>query len=153
MNEDSNLLASNGGHIILSKHWGKHLLSHMGFVKGRANTKAKITVEDFEAVKAQFLIDIKAVVEFDEIPHELIINWLFIMFHGLWKKKGVSELKLWGWMISGKLQLYLQDLLQETTSLPSLYTKALPNVAFQQSSFPQNGTLHTAITTGQMSKQ
>ena len=50
MNEDSNLLACNGSHIILSKHWCKHLLSRMGFIK--ANTKAKITVEDFEAVKA-----------------------------------------------------------------------------------------------------
>lgn len=28
--KDSNLLACNGGHISLSKHWGKHLLSHMG---------------------------------------------------------------------------------------------------------------------------
>ena len=33
------------------------------------------TVEDFEAVKAQFLTDVKAVVEMNEIPHELIINW------------------------------------------------------------------------------
>ena len=37
MSKDSNLLACNGGHIILSKHWGKHLLSGMGFVKRRAN--------------------------------------------------------------------------------------------------------------------
>ena len=51
----------------------------MGFVKRRANTKAKITVEDFEAVKAQFLIDIKAVVEFDKIPHELIILLPYII--------------------------------------------------------------------------
>ena len=31
MNEDSNLLASNGGHIVLTKHWAKHLLGRMGF--------------------------------------------------------------------------------------------------------------------------
>ena len=41
---DSNLLASNGGHIILLKHWAKHLLSRMGFVKRRASTKAKIAI-------------------------------------------------------------------------------------------------------------
>ena len=36
---DSNLLAANGGHIVLTKHWGKHL-TRMGFVKRRASTKA-----------------------------------------------------------------------------------------------------------------
>ena len=41
LNEDSNRLASNGGHISLSKHWGKHLLSRMGFVTRRENTKLK----------------------------------------------------------------------------------------------------------------
>lgn len=74
-NYDSNLLASNGGHITLTKHWGKHLLNRMGFVKRRATTKAKITIQNFEEVKVQFLLDIKAVVEFHEIPHDLIINW------------------------------------------------------------------------------
>ena len=56
MNEDSNLLASNGGHIVLTKHWGKHLLGRMGFVKRRASTKAKVTVEDFEALRHSFLL-------------------------------------------------------------------------------------------------
>ena len=73
--KDSNLLASNGGHITLSKHWGKHLLSRMGYVKRRASTKAKVAVQDFEEVKAQFLLDIKVVVEMDEIPFDLVINW------------------------------------------------------------------------------
>ena len=36
--KDSNLLASHGGHISLTKHWGKHLLTNMGFVKHRAST-------------------------------------------------------------------------------------------------------------------
>lgn len=47
----------------------------MGFVKRRASTKAKVSIENFEEVKAQFLLDIKAVVEFEEIPFDLIINW------------------------------------------------------------------------------
>ena len=74
-NKDSNLLASNGGHIVLSKYWGKNLLKRMGFVKRRASTKAKVTIENFEEVKAQFLLDIKAVVEFEEILFDLVINW------------------------------------------------------------------------------
>ena len=47
----------------------------MGFVKRRASTKAKISIENFEEVKAQFLLDIKAVVEMEDIPFDLIINW------------------------------------------------------------------------------
>ena len=68
--KDSNLLAFNGGHISVTKHWGKHLLTRMGFVKHRASTKAKITVPNFEEVKAEFLFDIKVLVEMDDIPFD-----------------------------------------------------------------------------------
>ena len=47
----------------------------MGFVKWRASTKAKIDIDDFEAVKEKFLFDVKVAVEMEEIPHDLIINW------------------------------------------------------------------------------
>ena len=62
-NHDSILLTSNGGHITLMKSWGKHLLNRIAFVKRRATTKAKVNVQNFEKVKMQFLLDIKAVVE------------------------------------------------------------------------------------------
>ena len=68
---NSNFLASNGGHIVLTNHWGKHL-NRMGFVKQRATTEAKVMVENFEEVKAQFLLDIKAVVKFHDILSSLI---------------------------------------------------------------------------------
>ncbi len=70
--KDSDLLACNGGHISLTKDWAKSL---MGLVKRRASTKAKVRPDDFEALKSQFLLDIKTVVEMDEIPLDLIINW------------------------------------------------------------------------------
>ena len=73
--KDSNFLASNGGHIVLSKHWDKHLLSCMGYVKCRASTKAKTTVQNFDEVKMQFPLDIKVVVEMEGIPIDLVINW------------------------------------------------------------------------------
>lgn len=44
-------------------------------MKWRASTKAKIDIDDFEAVKEKFLFDVKVVVEMEEIPHDLIINW------------------------------------------------------------------------------
>ena len=74
-NFDCNLLLSNGGHIICGKHWAKNFLTRMGFVKRRANTTAKVSVADFEVHKAQFLFDIAAIVEMEEIPKALVINW------------------------------------------------------------------------------
>ena len=97
---DSNLLVSNGGHIVLSKHCAKHLLSRMGFVKRRASTKAKISIQNFDEVKAQFLLDIKAGVEMDEIPFDLVINWDQTGIHyvpvGSWtmEKEGAQKVEI-----------------------------------------------------------
>ena len=46
----------------------------MGMVKQRVNTKAKVTVEDFQTLKEQFLPDIKNVVRLDEVPQAFISN-------------------------------------------------------------------------------
>ena len=67
-NVDSNLLACNGGHILITKFWAQSLLSRMGFVKRRCNTKAKWPlrlVQNFDEIKAQFLLDIKTVISFE----------------------------------------------------------------------------------------
>ena len=74
-NHDSNLLQCNGGHIILTKSWAKSFLDRIGFVKRRASTKSKVNPADFEAHKNQFLLDVKTVVEMEEIPKALSINW------------------------------------------------------------------------------
>ena len=72
---DSNLLECNGGHVHLTKHWAKYLLQRMGFVKRRASTKAKVSLLDFERYRAQFVFDVKAMIEMEDIPSELVINW------------------------------------------------------------------------------
>ena len=59
VNEDANLLDCNGSHISLTKHWTENSLHRIGFVKRKATTKAKLTVENFKALKQQFLLDIK----------------------------------------------------------------------------------------------
>ena len=69
-NVDSNLLECNGGHISLTKHWAKYLLERMGFVKRPASTKAKVSLPDFERFKAQFVFDVKAVIEMEEIDSQ-----------------------------------------------------------------------------------
>ena len=72
---DSNLLAANGGHIVFSKHWAQYMLERMGYVKRKATSKAKVTVENLSALKQQYLLDIKGTVEMEEIPEDLILNW------------------------------------------------------------------------------
>ena len=52
--KDANLLACNGGHLTITKPWAKSLLKRMGFVKRKAGTKAKVSIEDFQEQKEQF---------------------------------------------------------------------------------------------------
>ena len=52
--KDANLLACNGGHFTITKPWAKSLLKRMGFVKRKAGTKAKVSIEDFQEQKEQF---------------------------------------------------------------------------------------------------
>ena len=59
---DPGMLASAGGSVVLTKDWARYLLQWMGYVKRKATTKAKNTVEDFDTVKSDFLFDIKVVV-------------------------------------------------------------------------------------------
>ena len=75
MKSDMRLLKCNGGHIDITKHWAQSFLDRLGFVKRRASSKAKVTVEKFEEMKAQFLFDVKTIVEMADVPPELVINW------------------------------------------------------------------------------
>ena len=84
----------------MTKSWAKHPLERMRFVKLKASTKDKINIDDFEAVKEQFLFDVKVVVEMEEIPHDLIINWDQTGIHyipvGSWtmEKEGAKRVEI-----------------------------------------------------------
>ena len=69
------ILMSHGKSEELTKDWARYVLQRMGMVKRKANTKAKVTVEDFDDLKKLFLMDIKSAVQIDEIPAQLIVNW------------------------------------------------------------------------------
>ena len=43
--------------------------------KKKSQYKAKVTAANFDAHKAQFVIDRQCIVELEEIPPHLIINW------------------------------------------------------------------------------
>ena len=73
--KDSNLLDINGGPICLSKPWAKSFLERIGFVKRKGTTKAQVAAADFEVLKQEFLFTVKSIVEMDEIPTQLVINW------------------------------------------------------------------------------
>ena len=99
---DSNLLRVNGGHIACGKSWAKSLLSRLGYVKRRASTKMKVLPSDFEACKSQFLFDVKCVIELEEIPKDLVINWDHTGIHyvpvGSWTmaKEGSKRVEITG---------------------------------------------------------
>lgn len=70
------LLVEFGGHVELNRHWAYSLLNRMKFVQRKVTTaKSKHTVEDFDRLKEEFLNDVVATVEIEEIPPELILNW------------------------------------------------------------------------------
>ena len=71
LNKDANILKQ----ITLTKDWAKSLPIRMGMVKRRVSSKAKVDVENFEALKQGFLLDIKNIVSLEEIPPDLNINW------------------------------------------------------------------------------
>ena len=72
MGKDANLLACNGGSIVLTKEWAGYVL---GMVKYRVNIKIKVTIGDFDKLKKLFLLDIRSILQMDEVPAQLIINW------------------------------------------------------------------------------
>ena len=76
MNKNAHLLVSNGGGINLTKDWAKYLLKCMGFVKRKACSKSKVDVEQFQDLKETFLLEIKNTVVMDDIPEDLIINFV-----------------------------------------------------------------------------
>ena len=75
LKHDMRLLKVNGGHIDITKHWAQSFLNRMGYVKRRASSKAKVSPEKFNEMKAQFLFDVKTIVVMEDIPADLIINW------------------------------------------------------------------------------
>ena len=66
------MLSEYGGPITITKNWAKSLLYRMGFVKRKGCSKVKLSVTNFHELKDQYLMDIKSVVEMEEIPPHLV---------------------------------------------------------------------------------
>jgi len=69
------LLKENGGPIELTSIWAKSLHQQINFVKRKATMSAKVEQSHFKELKKQFLLDIKAVIDMEDVPSDLILNW------------------------------------------------------------------------------
>ena len=70
------MLAEYGGHVEFNVDWAYSLLHRMNFVQRKVTTaKSKHAVAEFRELKEQFLAEVVATVEMEEIPSELILNW------------------------------------------------------------------------------
>ena len=59
----------------LTKEWAKSVLRWMGYTKRKANSKCKVNLINFDKIKQQYLLDIRAAVEMEDIPPSLVKNW------------------------------------------------------------------------------
>ena len=70
------MLAEYGGHVELNRFWAYSLLCQMKFVQRKVTTaKSKHATAEFHQLKEQFLKEVVATVQMEEIPPELILNW------------------------------------------------------------------------------
>lgn len=76
LTSNRSMLVEFGGNVELNRHWAYLLLHRMNFVQRKVTTaKSKHAIEDFDWLKEEFLDDVVATVEMEEIPSELILNW------------------------------------------------------------------------------
>ena len=75
---DRSFLSEIGGFISITPNLANPLLYRLNCVKRNCNSTMKMTVENFEAAKQQFL-DIKAVVEMEDILPELVFSWYLMV--------------------------------------------------------------------------
>ena len=146
--------------IKLNKEWARSVLCHMGFTKRKANSKSKVLPENFYEIRDQFLTDVRSVIEMEDVPPSMVINWdhtaMKIVPSTNWtmEKKGTKRVEIAGiddkWQItavfacamSGKF-LPMQLIYNGTT------TKCLPK-NLRMKVFHQIGTLRTLQTIGPM---
>ena len=77
-------------------------MARIGFVKRRVTTKAKVSLDEFEEHKVQFLFDTQAIIKMEDIPDSLVINWDHTGIHcvpvGAWtmEKEGSKRVGITG---------------------------------------------------------
>ena len=73
MKVSRSMLSEYGGPARLTKAWAQSLLQQMGFVKRRGTTKCKISVENFESLRDEYLDNISTTVVMEDIPPDIMV--------------------------------------------------------------------------------
>ena len=131
----------------------------MNFVKWKATTKSKLAVRNYDEVKQQLSVDIKAAVEMAEIPHDLILNWVqtgikyipvseWTMDQEESKRVEISRIEERRQIIAILLEVYQENFFQF-----SLFIKEPPLNACHLLLFQKNGTSQLHIIIGAMKIQ
>ena len=131
----------------------------MGFVKRRANTNVKVTVEHFDELKKLFLLEFNNMVEMDEVPAKLIINW---------DQTGINYIPVSSWTMeeegSKRVQVVGKDYKRQFTALftcsmsggflpVQLVYQGKTSDVYQNINFLQIGTSFLLSITGAMNLQ
>ena len=129
---DTNLLTT----CPLTKDWAKSVLTRMGLGKRKVSSKVKIDVERFAIIKEAFLLDVKNVVELDEIPPQLIINWdqtaIYYVPVGSWtmELEGAKRVEIAGKDYKRQITVVFAGSMAGDFYLFSWYTKERHHVVF-----------------------
>ena len=75
MKVSRSMLSEYGGPATLTKAWAQSLLQNMGFVKRQGTTKCKISVENFESLRDEYLDNFSTTVLLEDIPPDMVLNW------------------------------------------------------------------------------
>ena len=60
---------------FLNKEWARSVLHRMGFTKRRACSKSKTLPQNVSEIQQQFIREIKAAIQIEDIPEDLVFNW------------------------------------------------------------------------------
>ena len=63
------ILMGHGKSEELTKDWARYMLQRMGMVKRKADTKAKVTMEDFDDLKSCFWWTLKVLFQWMKYQH------------------------------------------------------------------------------------
>ena len=69
------LLKEHGGSILLTRTWAESLMERMHFVQRKATKAARSLPDDFDKQKSDYLDTISTIVEDNDIPDSMIVNF------------------------------------------------------------------------------
>ena len=154
---DSNLLECDGGPI--QNPGQNHCFNEWSLLKGGLVVREKYSAENFQIRKEQFLFEFKVIIEMEDIPTDLVINWDQSSIHYVpvsnytMEKEGSKRIELVG--IEDKRQItavFSGTMSGVCLPMQLIYQGKTQNVFLQYNSH-QIGMQHLLITIGRMKPQ